>query len=317
MALLLLIYYTIVGWTAGGLAYLYFLLLVGRPSSESRCQHEHSKIRYAIAIPAHNEVTVIGDTVKQLRRLSYPKDMYDIHVVADHCTDDTAEVAKAAGVIVHVRECEPCGRKGFALTWLVARLLADERHYDIVCVFDADSLVDETFLLSASKLLASGAEVIQGHHVISNPRNDRFSALADADMRLNNRIRNQAKENLGFSARLMGDAMCFRREILEAYPWGGQDSLTEDRDYGIDLVTRGVKIRYTPDAVSYGQAAGSWKDATSQRARWYAGASTLRKKYLGALCRQELRSRKGMHWIRCWNSHCHRIHGLHCCPSCF
>jgi hypothetical protein len=134
-------------------------------------------------------------------------------------------------------------------------------------------------------------QVVQGRHVIANPQASAFSTLADADMRLNNRIRNQAKENLGLSARLMGDAMCFRREVLEAYPWVGSDSLTEDREYGIYLLTQGVRVHFASEAISLGQATSRWRDATGQRLRWTGGASQLRKRYLRRLLATAWRQR--------------------------
>jgi len=96
-----------------------------------------------------------------------------------------------------VREDGPRGRKGYAVDWLIRRLLADPRRYDAIAIFDADSQVDAGFLVEVSRYLASGAQVIQGRHVIANAGASRFAALADADMRLNNRIRNKAKTNLG------------------------------------------------------------------------------------------------------------------------
>jgi cellulose synthase/poly-beta-1,6-N-acetylglucosamine synthase-like glycosyltransferase len=275
-----------------GLAYHYGLLFAGRPGRrDTRGGNGCSSLRFAIAIPAHNEASVIGASAQRLLELDYPKPQFDVHVVADYCTDTTAEVARAAGAEVHVRGDGPRGRKGFALDWLIRRLLADQRAYDAIVVFDADSRVDPQFLSAASRLLTHGALVVQGQHVISNPTTSLFTTLADADMRLNNRIRNQAKENLGLSARLMGDAMVFRREVLEQYPWIGAQSLTEDRDYGIYLVTQGVRIRFAPEALSYGQAAARWKDATPQRLRWYGGAFDLQRRYLPTLARLAARGK--------------------------
>jgi len=269
---------------AAGLAYLYLLLIAGRARPRDKAQADPvPALRYAIAIPAHNEAGVIGATVQRLRQMAYPPGLFDIHVVADHCTDDTAAVAEAAGAIAHGRNDPPAGRKGYAVDWLIRRLLTDPRRYDAIAIFDADSQADPRFLIEAGRVLAAGAQVVQGRHVISNPGAGRFAALADADMRLNNRIRNQAKENLGLSARLMGDAMVFRRAVLEQRPWVGAESLTEDRDYGIYLVTQGVRIRFAPAAVSVGQAVARWGDATPQRLRWYGGAFELQRRYLRPL----------------------------------
>jgi cellulose synthase/poly-beta-1,6-N-acetylglucosamine synthase-like glycosyltransferase len=271
---------------SAGLAYLYLLLIAGKPrATRPAANAGEPPLGFAIAIPAHNEAGVIGATVGQLRKLAYRADRFDVHVVADHCRDDTAAVAAAAGAEVHVRSDAPAGRKGYAVDWLIRRLLADPRRYDAIAVFDADSQVDARFLAEISPYLAAGAAVVQGRHVIANPGASRFAALADADMRLNNRIRNQAKENLGLSARLMGDAMVFRRAVLAQRPWVGAESLTEDRDYGIYLVTQGVRIRFAPNAISVGQAVARWGDATPQRLRWYGGAFELQRRYLPILWR--------------------------------
>jgi cellulose synthase/poly-beta-1,6-N-acetylglucosamine synthase-like glycosyltransferase len=226
--------------------------------------------------------------------MEYPADRFDVHVVADHCEDGTARVARAAGAIVHERQSGPRGRKGYALEWLLRRLLDHPAHYDAIVVFDADSRVAPQFLDVINRAFSTASanvQVVQGRHVIANPQASAFSTLADADMRLNNRIRNQAKENLGLSARLMGDAMCFRREVLEAYPWVGSDSLTEDREYGIYLLTQGVRVHFASEAISLGQATSRWRDATGQRLRWTGGASQLRKRYLRRLLATAWRQR--------------------------
>ncbi len=266
------------------LLYYYVMLVAGgRPRHPERAARELDSLpRFAIAIPAHNEEGVIATTVSLLRGSVYPPDRFDVHVVADHCSDQTAHQARAAGAIVHERATGLRGRKGYALAWLFARLLDHPAHYDAVIVFDADSRVEADFLALMARTLAEGARVLQGRHVIANPAASTFCALADADMRLNNRIRNQAKENLGLSARLMGDAMCFTRKALEAHPFDA-DSLTEDREYGIQLVMHGVRIGFVPDAVSRGQATARWRDATGQRLRWYAGVGQLQRRQIGRL----------------------------------
>lgn len=281
--ILFLLRITLLGLTfiiTAGLTYLYVLLVVGRTRNKQKpVTNSTILLRFAVAIPAHNEEAVIGTTVAQIRQMDYPPDRFDVHVVADHCTDETAAEAIRAGAEAHSRSDGPRGRKGYAVDWLIRRLLADTRRYDAIAVFDADSRVDPAFLQEISRYLATGAQVVQGRHVIINPHSSRFAALADADMRLNNLIRNQAKENLGLSARLMGDAMVFRREVLAQHPWIGVGSLTEDRDYGIYLVTQGIRIRFAPDAISRGQAVTRWRDATPQRLRWYGGALALQKRY--------------------------------------
>ncbi len=267
-----------------GLFYNYVLVAAGgRPRrSAAGGSGARSFLRFAVAVPAHNEESVIGATVTQLRQMDFPAEQFDVHVVADHCSDTTAEVARSAGAVVHERFQAPRGRKAFALQWLFTRLLSDPRDYDAIVVFDADSQVDPAFLKLMNIALAGGPRIVQGRHVIANPEASAFSALADGDMRLNNRMRNQAKENLGLSARLMGDGMCIHRQCLEQHPFGTR-SLTEDREYGLTLVGRGERVRYVPEAISAGQAVARWRDATTQRMRWYGGAFALPRQHLRPL----------------------------------
>jgi cellulose synthase/poly-beta-1,6-N-acetylglucosamine synthase-like glycosyltransferase len=101
---------------AAGLAYLYLLLIAGRSRAvDAAPTAPEPALRYALAIPAHNEAGVIGATVRRLRQMAYPPTLFDIHVVADHCTDDTAAVAAAAGAVVHVRDAGPAAR---ATPWI-------------------------------------------------------------------------------------------------------------------------------------------------------------------------------------------------------
>ena len=87
-------------------------------------KEQHPKIsdklhRYALIISAHNEEAVIANMVESLKKLDYPKEYYDIYVIADNCTDNTAAIAKEAGAIVYKRFDEANKTKGHALNWFI------------------------------------------------------------------------------------------------------------------------------------------------------------------------------------------------------
>ncbi len=281
LAILLSILQTVIGL---GLLYYYLLLAASarRKAHANREQAPHTI--FAVAIPAHNEASVIGETVRVARQANYPAGMFDVWVAADHCTDDTAQVAQEAGAISLERSEEPRGRKVYPLRWLIDQILAGAKRYDAIAVLDADSRIDPAFLQAMDQALSTGESVVQGKHVIAAPRQGQFSGLAGVDMRINNLLRNQAKDNLGLSCRLMGDAMCFSTDVLRRYGWPA-DSLGEDREYGLYLLTQRVRIAYMPEALSYGQAAPGWKEASGQRLRWYSGSAQIRKRFLGKLLR--------------------------------
>lgn len=273
---------------AAGLAYHYVLLIAAlvaprRSRSAPGCQRS-----FAVVIPAHNEASVIAQTISHLKALDYPSDLFDIYVVADHCDDDTASIARANGAICYERNEGQRGRKAYALQWLIDRVLDGERAYEAVVVFDADSEVDHRFLPSMNRAMSGDRRVLQGRHIIANPEESIFAGLAAADMRLNNLLRNQAKENLGLSSRLMGDGMCFASDVLRRHGWPA-DSLGEDREYGLFLLSHGIRVSYVHDAISVGQAAPDWGAASAQRLRWYGGVRQIRRSFALRLLRIGLR----------------------------
>jgi len=247
--------------------------------------------RFAIAIPAHNEEAIIGRTVTILRQLDYPPHLFDIHIVTDHCTDRTAQVARAAGAIVHERR-EGSRGKGVALRWLFQRVLnpglnvLSLKPYDAVVVFDADTQVAPDFLRLMDTRLSEGYQVIQGQHRISNPDDGWFPALTWAMFMVDNRFQNLGRSNLGWSAKNMGDSICFRAEVLRRLGWG--EGLTEDYAFRQRLLLEGIKICYEPSAVGYGEAPLTWQVAQAQRARWLRGTHDASRRYAHQLLREGL-----------------------------
>lgn len=270
------------------LGYLYFLVLAGI----SRC---HAPIpdrpvhTFAIAIPAHNEEQVIGRTVEHLLQLDYPRDMYDIHVVSDNSTDRTADIVRSRGVECWERFDETRRSKGYALAWLFERLLWHERVYDAIVIFDADSLVDASFLRVMDAELRQGRQVLQGRHVITNPADNWFTAAMYLGFVLDN-LRNAGRSNLGFSAKLMGDAMCFARQVLERFPWTTV-SLTEDAEYRALLLLNNIRVAFVHNAISYGEIPISLAAARQQRARWMQGRAEVTRRLTPMLLQSGLRKR--------------------------
>ena len=91
---------------------------------------EDKENRFMTIIPAHNEAAVVGNLVESLKKQNYSKELYDIYVIADNCTDNTAEVARKAGAIVFERFDESKKTKGFALQWFLAQKIQENAPYD-------------------------------------------------------------------------------------------------------------------------------------------------------------------------------------------
>ena len=114
---------------------------------------------FALIVAAHNEESVIKEVVNSLYNLDYPKDLYDVFVIADNCTDNTADVAEKAGANVYRRYDRNKRGKGFALEWMFNKIFKMDKKYDAVAIFDADNLVAKDFLNEMNRELLKGYKV--------------------------------------------------------------------------------------------------------------------------------------------------------------
>lgn len=271
------------------LGYL-IVLAVGaiRSASPPDLRSRTPSTRFVIVIPAHNETSVISATVSRLLAIDYPSHLFSIHIIADHCSDDTAQAARNAGAIVHERNVGPRSGKGAALSWLLNRMLGAEQ-CDAIVIFDADTRVDSEFLRVMDWRLAMGDEVIQGQHIIRNPNQGWFPALTWAMFLIDNRFQNLGRSNLGWSAKNMGDSICFRADILRHLGWG--EGLTEDYHLRHKLLLHGTRIVYEPAAMGFGEAPLTWIQAQAQRARWLRGTRDASQQHVKLLFLEGLQRR--------------------------
>ena len=271
------------------LGYLLLLAIGAIRSAPRPDTHGHtSSTRFMIVIPAHDEAGVIRATVSRLIAIDYPAHLFSIHILADHCSDNTAQAAGQAGAVVHERNDGPRTGKGAALSWLFQRILKKEQ-CDAVVIFDADTRVDPEFLRVMDWRLAKGDQVIQGQHIIRNPDQGWFPALTWAMFLIDNRFQNLGRANLGWSAKNMGDSICFHVDILVQLGWG--EGLTEDYQLRHKLLLNGIRIAYEPAAIGYGEAPITWSRARAQRARWLRGTHDASQQFVKRLLAEGMKRR--------------------------
>jgi cellulose synthase/poly-beta-1,6-N-acetylglucosamine synthase-like glycosyltransferase len=271
------------------LGYLMLQLIASIRISPREKMHEHLPTHsFAIAVPAHDEEAVIANTVQRLFKLHYPSHLYTVHIVADHCSDRTAEFARRAGAVVHERNEAPRSGKGAALSWLFQRILEDPK-YDAVIIFDADTRVDQHFVCAMDARLAGGDQIVQGQHIISNPGDAWFPALTWSMFLIDNRVQNLGRTNLGWSAKNMGDSICFRADVLRKVGWG--EGLADDYQIRQKYLLNGIKIAYEPAAMGFGEAPIDWAQARAQRSRWIRGVYDANRQFAWKLLVKGLKNR--------------------------
>ncbi len=246
---------------------------------------------FTILVPAHNEALVITDCLKSLLSFHYPAGLWHIVLVADNCTDNTAELGRSLGVTVYERFDPEKRGKGYALDWAMRRVLERDGGWtDAVVIFDADTQAHPDFLGYMDEQLRTGNVALQGHYDVLNPFDNWRTSLLYSALLLHNRLRPLARQALGWTTLLKGNGMCFARSVIERFGWNAY-SLAEDIEYTTKLMNRGITVRSVPQAVLYAQAARTGKQADSQRMRWEGGRFALIKRDTLPLLRAFIRTR--------------------------
>ena len=249
-----------------GLACLYFLIQ-DRPVHPSE-----PRKRFAVVIPAHNEETMVGTAIDSWMRVHYPRNLFDVYIIADNCLDRTVEIARAHGAVCLEREDLNRTGKGYALAWALRHV--NLKSFDAVVFVDADTTITTEFLGAMNNRLVNGAKVIQGFDGVLNPDDTIMTRLMQITNVMKNLLFNHAKSKLGLSVQLMGTGMCFDRVILEEVGWKAF-SIGEDGEQFAYLAVAGIHVDYEPKAISYAQEASSFGQAYTQRVRWASGRMRL------------------------------------------
>ncbi|MBO6179655.1 MAG: glycosyltransferase family 2 protein [Selenomonadaceae bacterium] len=256
------------------------------------------KSTFAVIVAAHNESTVIGELVDNLSNLNYPRDLYDIFVIADNCDDNTADVAKNGGAIVYERRDETKKSKGFALEWMFDKLFKMEKTYDGVVIFDADNLVHPDFLMEMNNRLLKGDRIIQGYLDAKNPYDTWVAGTFAIAFWVIDHISHLAKTNIGLSAVLGGTGMCIASDVLKKYGWRAT-CLTEDMEFTMESLAEGIKTTWAHDAIVYDEKPLTFKQSWNQRKRWAQGQFDVAHRYIPKMLVEGWRQKDIRIWDGC------------------
>jgi cellulose synthase/poly-beta-1,6-N-acetylglucosamine synthase-like glycosyltransferase len=240
-----------------------------------------ARLKFDVVVPAHNEETGIQSTVSSLLALDYPHALFRVLVVADNCTDGTAERAREARAQVLVRHDDVRRGKGHALAHAFEKSLADG-FADAVAVVDADSVVSPNLLSAFSAHLAAGAHAVQAEYGVRNPQASWRTRLMTIALALFHGVRSLARERLGLSCGLRGNGMGFTHVAMRQVPHEAF-SIVEDVEYGCRLGFAGYRVQYVPEARVLGEMAVSEHASRSQRWRWEVGRLRIARRYLWRL----------------------------------
>jgi cellulose synthase/poly-beta-1,6-N-acetylglucosamine synthase-like glycosyltransferase len=220
-----------------------------------------------VLVPAHNEGVGILPTLHDIQAQLGPRD--SILVVADNCTDDTAAIAKGAGVEVVVR-ADPVRRgKGYALEFGVRHLRLDPP--DVVVIMDADCRLGENALRCISERAIASGMPVQSLYLMLAPENAPAGKGVNLfAWRIRNWIRPLGLERFGLPTQLFGTGMAFPFSLLADRDLGNS-RLAEDCALGIALASAGHPPLFVSEARVHSHFPASRAGSESQRERWEKG----------------------------------------------
>lgn len=261
-------------------AYQFFYLFVvlrykEKPLPEARKLH-----RYAVVVAARNEENVIGNLLDSVKRQDYPAELVDMFVVADNCTDATAQIAREHGAVVWERHSKENVGKGYALDFLFGKIEETyaERQYDGYLVFDADNLLDEGYISAMNRSFDAGNRVIASYRNSKNYGDNWISAGYALWFLRESRFMNGARNILGTNCVITGTGFLIHGDIVRQRGWKYY-LLTEDAEFTADCLLRDEKVAYCGEAVFYDEQPVEFLQSWRQRMRWAKGYLQVFRKF--------------------------------------
>lgn len=232
---------------------------------------QRARPRIAVLVPAHNEAAVIAETLVAIRPQLVAGDR--LLVVADNCSDETADIARGLDTEV-VERSDPVHRgKSYALDFGVRRLRDDPP--EAVIVIDADCQVHPGAIDRLARTCVETSRPVQALYLMRSPDNAGLKTrIAEFAWIVRNQVRPLGNHGLGLPCQLMGTGM--------AFPWTAINNaelasghIAEDIKFGIDLALAGYPTVFCPYAKVTSYFPGDKAAAGTQRTRWEHGHLSL------------------------------------------
>ena len=226
------------------------------------------KLRFAVLICARDEECVIELPVQSILGASYPENRRKVFVLADNCTDRTAEAARAAGATVW-EKTTPSSGKGDVLAWGIERV-REQGEFDAVAVFDADNTVDCGWFDAVNDALNDGECVVTGCRRASNADANTISGWYSVYWAMMNELSNRVRTNLGLSGKLTGTGFAFLLSALGSDGWRTK-TMVEDVEFTIQGNLDGRRVAYVEGAGYSDEQPVALSAMWRQLCRWETG----------------------------------------------
>ena len=232
------------------------------------------EMRFLVLVPAHNEEKVIGDIIENLKDMDYPRELYDFYIIADNCTDNTAEKARSLGAkVIETRKESPDAPTGKPIALKKALNTIDYRNnFDLLMIFDADNLIDRNMFreVNSQYLDKDRPDFIQCYLGAKNKKGP-VAWVYYTGYTLSNRFFNLAKQRLGLNGVLGGTGFAMSTSYLAQRGGWTTMTLTEDYEMQVEAILDGRRIVWNHFTRVYDEKPTRLRAAIRQRIRWGQG----------------------------------------------
>lgn len=256
-----------------GICFLYQVVFffIGLFKGEVELPKAKKLHKYAFFIAAHNEEAVIANLVKSIKDQDYPSELIDVFVVADACTDNTADEARRAGAIVYERNDLARKGKSWVMDYGFTRILEEYPDtYEGYFIFDADNLLSRDYVRIMNDAFDQGYLAVTSYRNSKNFGSSWISSAYATWFIREARYLNNPRMICGTSCAVSGSGYLISAKIVEGMHGWDFHTLTEDIQFSTFCAVHGVQIGYAP-AEFYDEQPLTLSASVKQRMRWTKG----------------------------------------------
>lgn len=246
-----------------GAIYILIFSIAGKFKRKIHKSVLNKKQKFAVFIPAYKEDNIIIQTAKDALNQSYPKNFYDVIVIADSLKQSTIQELKKLPILLIEVSFEQ-STKAKALNKAMEKIT---NQYDVALILDADNIMEPDFICKINDSINSNYQVVQGHRIAKN-LNTNFAILDALSEEINNHIFRKGHRVLGLSSALIGSGMAFNYPLFKKMMKNVNAVGGFDKELELNLLKNKITIEYLEDALVYDEKISKAKAFTNQRKRW-------------------------------------------------
>ena len=267
-------YFTLIYLTIQ-VSYLLFFSLAGKMGKKTIFPEATTTRSIRIFIPGYKEDSVIIDTAKNIIRQNYPKDFFEVVIIADSFSESTLDILSTLPIKVVEVNFEK-STKGKALQKALEATI--QKPVDILLILDADNHIADGFLHAVNNAFEQGYEVIQGHRTAKNMQTP-FALLDACTEEINNHIFRRGHVAVGLPSALIGSGMAFNWQLFISLLKDIGETSGEDKELEFRLVRLKKRVAFLDGQYVYDEKVAKTEVFSQQRSRWLATQVEFFEKY--------------------------------------